>query len=722
MALRPRNTPNTASKTCTVLAVAVVLSAFMAAPAQAYIGPGAGFAVLSSFFVVLLATFSAGLALLTWPVRRIIRSIRGRRAMARARIKRVVVVGLDGMDPDLVDGFFQRKLLPNLQKLATKGTYSRLGTTAPPISPVAWSSFLTGCNPGKHNIFDFLIHDRRTYAPKLSSVYIGGARRSLRIGKFRLPIGRPNIRLLRKGKPFWNWLGSHGIFSTVLRVPITFPPEKFNGLLLSAMCIPDLRGSQGTFSYYTTATEGESNHTGGERIQVSCRDGHIDARLVGPRNTLLDGSPPVEIPFAIDLNGGNDSATLTIADKKIDLQIDQYTDWVEVTFRLGMGIKVSGICKFLLLATRPEFSLYVTPIQINPERPAMPITHPPAYSVYLSKKQGLFATLGLAEDTWALNEQILDDTSFLQQCLDTDSEREVMFFDSLEKLKQGLSVVVFDGTDRIQHMFWRYIDKGHPARDCTGTPQLPNAIEEHYLRCDKLVEKVMKQCDDDDTLLLVISDHGFKSFRRGVDLNRWLVDNGYMTLKPDASGEKYLRDVDWSQTRAFALGLAGIYLNIRDREAQGIVAPGSEANALRKELCAKLTGLADDTMGEKAINRALNAHKTYHGPYSKDGPDVLVGYNVGYRVSWETAVGQITEHVFHDNVKAWSGDHCIDPKLVPGVLFSNRKIRVDGPRLLDVGPTVLDLFGVSVPKTMDGKPWSVADAKGRFRRKSKTGS
>jgi predicted AlkP superfamily phosphohydrolase/phosphomutase len=695
------------------LAAVVVLA--VAPSAEAYIGPGAGFAVLSSFFVVLAASLSAFAALLTWPVRWTFRALRGRRAMARARVKRCVILGLDGMDPDLVDSFFAKGMLPNLQKLGRKGCYNRLGTTAPPLSPVAWSTFLTGSNPGKHNIFDFLTYDRRTYLPQLSSVRIGEPRRHLKIGGYRLPIGRPEIRMLRKSKPFWKILGEHGVFSSVIRVPITFPPEKFHGVLLSAMCVPDLRGSQGTFSYYTTRGSGESleveqmvEHTGGEQIRVERRGDRIESHLVGPPNTIAGGGEPATARFTVTFNGSNGSAQLRVDGRTVRLDVGQYSDWIAVTFRLGLGVKVSGICRFLLTATEPEFGLYVTPIQIDPERPAMPIAHPTAYSIYLSKRQGRFATLGLAEDTWALNEKILEDDSFLQQCIDADAEREEMFLDSLDKVKRGLCAAVFDGTDRIQHMFWRYIDPDHPARDGFGTHQERTAIEDHYRRCDELVGKVLAKCDNKDTWVLVISDHGFKPFRRGIDLNRWLIDNEYMALKPDADGSKYLTDVDWSRTRAFAIGLAGIYLNVKGREAQGIVKAGEEEAELRRELCSKLTGLRDDERNELAISQALNSHKVYNGPYRPEGPDVIVGYNVGYRVSWDAAVGRVTGSVFSDNTKAWSGDHCIDPELVPGVMFSNRRINAEEPRLMDIGPTVLDMFGVPVPKQMDGRPFMVA--------------
>jgi predicted AlkP superfamily phosphohydrolase/phosphomutase len=229
---------------------------------------------------------------------------------------------------------------------------------------------------------------------------------------------------------------------------------------------------------------------------------------------------------------------------------------------------------------------------------------------------------------------------------------------------------------------------------------------------DALVGKTMARCDDPDTVLMVISDHGFKSFRRGVDLNRWLVEHGYMKLKPNAEGKKYLQAVDWSQTRAFAVGLAGIYLNLKNREAHGIVEPGAEADALRKELADALTGFKDPANDAVAINHAYIAPLTYRGPYKDEAPDLIIGWTEGYRVSWEAAVGEVTGDVFHDNTKAWSGDHCIDPPLVPGVLFCNRKIEEDAPRLMDLGPTTLDLFGVDVPRHMDGRPLAVAGTNG----------
>ena len=702
------NTRRSNTRFRVVLPFAAIVLLLTAAPAQAYIGPGAGFAVLSSALVIVGAMASATVMLFTWPIRWCVRAYKGRKAHARARVKRVVILGLDGMEPSLAEKFMAEGKMPNLARLKETGCYKKLGTTLPPLSPVAWSSFLTGSNPGKHNIFDFLTRNKRNYLPSLSSVHISGGK-------------RPTMSLLRKGKPFWNVLGEHGIFSSILRVPITFPPEQFRGVLLSAMCVPDLRGSQGTFSYYTTRPSENVAHTGGEQIHLRRNGNRIRSYLVGPEIPRNGGKVVLRCPFDVEINDAGGRATISVGDRTFSLERKQYSPWVPVTFNGGFRKKIRGICQFQLLDLNPHFELYVTPIQVDPGNPVFPIAFPTVYSIYLAKRQGHFATLGLAEDTWALNERVLQDPGFLHQCLEADREREIMFTDALDKVRRGLVVCVFDGTDRIQHMFWRYLDPDHPARDGFGEERLTETIPELYARMDELVGRTMTRCDDPDTVLMVISDHGFKSFRRGIDLNRWLIENGYMVLKPDAKpGAKYLANVDWSRTRAYAAGLAGVYLNIAGREGQGIVRPGAEAASLRDELCEKLDGLRDPQTGEVAVNKTYDALKCYKGPYKGEAPDLIVGYNKGYRVSGEAAVGDVTGAVFHDNTKAWSGDHCIDPRIVPGVLFCNRDIGDANPRLIDLGPTTLDLFGVDTPGFMDGKPLEVADCGARFNGKAET--
>jgi predicted AlkP superfamily phosphohydrolase/phosphomutase len=266
---------------------------------------------------------------------------------------------------------------------------------------------------------------------------------------------------------------------------------------------------------------------------------------------------------------------------------------------------------------------------------------------------------------------------------------------------------VFDGPDRIQHMFWRFHEDGHPALGPPGRAvdrnEYRGTIREMYKKMDQLVGRTIEEVGANDALF-VMSDHGFKSFRRGMDLNAWLRDNGYLRLKGGAqtSDTVYLADIDWAATRAYAIGLAGIFINQKDRESQGIVAKGQEKSQLVRELCDKLTGLRDEATNEVAIEEAVSSASVYSGPYVDSAPDIIVGYNGGYRVSWDAAVGKCSANVFSDNVKAWSGDHCIHPRLVPGVLFSNLALR-DVASIIDLAPTALDLLGVKTPAYMDGE-------------------
>jgi predicted AlkP superfamily phosphohydrolase/phosphomutase len=363
----------------------------------------------------------------------------------------------------------------------------------------------------------------------------------------------------------------------------------------------------------------------------------------------------------------------------------------------------------MILEAGDHVSLYVTPINIDPDKPGMPISHPSYYATYLAKRIGPYATLGLAEDTWALNEGVTDEATFLKQTYDIDAERQKMFFAGMDTLRTGALVCVFDATDRIQHMFWRHRDARHPARrNPPAGAAHPDAIDDLYRHNDAFLGRVVARLRKRD-VLLVLSDHGFTSFRRGVNLNGWLRQEGYLVLKPGTDGSsQWLGDVDWSATRAYALGLTGLYLNVSGREIGGIVSPGAAANALKAEIMRKLSGLIDISAetGEIAITEAFDPYRLYAGPYLDNAPDLLIGYNAGYRVSWDCANGIVAGPVFDDNTKAWSGDHCVDPRLVPGVLFSSRPLgHPDGtdPSLIDIAPTVLRLFGIDPPAHMDGR-------------------
>ncbi len=675
------------------------------ATAHAYAGPGAGFAVLSSFWTLFVAFFYSIYALLTWPIRQVLRWARRRKAYGKAHYKRVVIVGFDGMDPELASRFMDEGRMPHFAGMRESGTFRPLRTTFPAISPVAWSTFQTGVNPGKHNIYDFLARDTSNYLPFLSSAQIRGPKRRLKIGKYSIPLGKSEIQGMRRGTPFWRRLGEAGVFCSIVRVPVTFPPEKFPGVLLSGMCVPDLKGSQGTFCFCTTRIANGRFREGGVRIAFEQAGGRFHSYVPGPEDPLEAGKD-LRVHFTLQPSGDRQQAQIRLDSQNFTLKVGEYSEWVRVKFKSALGFSARGICRFYLKELSPEVEVYVTPVNIDPARPDLPISHPVTYSIYLAKLFGPYATLGLAEDTWALNEEVLDDQAFLVQCYGNHEDRERMFFDALEKTPQGLCACVFDTTDRVQHMFWRYLEDGHPA--AKGASERPQVIQDLYARMDDLIGRVVNKIDD-QTLLLVISDHGFKSFARCVNVNAWLHRNGYLTLKDGKteSGD-WFEDVDWSRTRAYTMGLNGIYLNLKGREREGIVLPGAEADALKQELRGKLDGLVDPASGKVSITGMFDCDGVYAGPYVDNAPDLLVGYGSGFRASWDSVMGKVTGAVFEDNTKAWSGDHCVDPRLVPGVLFSNRKIDVEKPAIVDVAPTMLQLFGLKLPGYFDGKPWTVA--------------
>ena len=693
-----------------VLAAAALLL-IPAAQAQAYIGPGAGFAFVGSL-LVLVATFAIALAIiLTWPLRLLYRLVTVGNPYRDAQSKRVVILGLDGMDPGLLAKFMGEGRLPHFSKLAERGVFRPLDTSVPSMSPVAWSTFATGVDASRHNIYDFLTRDPCTYAPMLSSTDIVAAKRNLDIGRYRIPLGKARMKLLQKSQHFWKLLGERNIFSIIQRVPITFPPTPFkNGMLLSGMCVPDLRGSQGTFSFFSTQTrdDGEAAFVGGEQTVLRrSADGSIRSRIVGPDHTMLKSGGRMTLPFTLTPAADGASARLEIegVEEPIELERGRYSDWVELPFKAGLGITVHGIAKFQLLRTDPDVDLYMTPIHIDPENPAMPISQPEVYAIYLAKKQGKFATLGLAEDTWALNNRVIDEGVFFDQAMDFFEERETMFLDALEQTKKGLVTTVFDTTDRIQHMFYRYLDPSHPANAGKDTEQWKDAIARVYERCDAMLGKVWERVEDPDTTFMVISDHGFTNFRRCVNLNSWLRENGYLFLEDESastSGE-YMDGVDWSRTRAFALGLTGLFINRKGREREGIVEEGAEYRALVQEIADKLGRLVDPQTGEGAVRRVAVSHQFFGGPYRFDAPDLLIGWEGGYRHSWECATGQVTEEVFSDNTRSWSGDHCVDPSIVPGVFLCNRSIAAEQPRLIDIPASVLRLFGQAIPGYMQGE-------------------
>ncbi len=693
-------------RTVRPLLLAALGIALASPPALAYIGPGAGFAAAGSVLVLAGTFFLALLVILLWPLKAVVRVLRptGR---SKSKVQRVVVIGLDGFDPGLARKYMDEGRMPNFAALAKEGCFHPLGTACPSISPVAWSSYATGVDASRHNIYDFLTRDPCSYLPVLSSSETGTRPRTLDLGLVKIPFGSKAVyRFLQKSQPFWKLLGERRVWSSIIRVPITFPPQKFkNGTLLSGMCVPDIQGTQGSFSFYSTKPRPAGQHIGGQQYQVTLRGGRIESKLTGPPGK--DGHR-MKAPFTVELlDGERRRARITVGKETVEVGVHEYTPWLTVPFDGG----VTGIARFYVQTWekgedgREDFELYVTPINIDPSSPAMPLSHPFVYAIYLAKLLGPYATLGLAEDTWALNERVIDEEAFLKQAWLIFEERKKQLWDVLDKTRKGFVTVVFDTTDRISHMFWRYTDPTHPANEGKDVERFKDVIPELYAKMDSFLAEVREKVGrDENTVLMVISDHGFTNFRRGVNLNTWLKEEGYLVLKEGCeTSPDYFQNVDWTRTRAFTVGLTGIFLNRKGREAKGIVEK-EDVPALCRELKEKLEALRDPQDGSPVIREAFITKELHSGPYADMAPDLLIGYHKGYRHSWDCATGAVSTEVFSDNTKSWSGDHCVDPRLVPGVFWCNRPIAREDPELVDLAPTVLDLFGVPIPPYMQGRP------------------
>ncbi len=663
-----------------------------------YIGPGAGFAAAGSV-LILAGTFLMAIGIvLVWPFKAAYRFVQmsGR---PKPKVKRFIVLGLDGLDPGLVQRYMGEGRMPNLKKLAEEGVFSPLQTACPSISPVAWSSYATGVDASRHNIYDFLTRDPCSYMPVLSSSETHTLPRTLNLGFAKVPFGhKATWRSLQKSQPFWKLLGANYVWSSIIRVPITFPPQPFkNGTLLSGMCVPDLQGTQGSFSFYSTKQRPAGKHIGGQQYQIRCVGGVVESNLTGPPEA---DRTPMKCPFKVEFDEKSRKATFTIGTETATVGFREYTPWMVVPFG-----KITGIARLYVQTwDDKDVEIYVTPININPDSPVMPISHPFVYAIYLAKTLGQFATLGLAEDTWALNERVIDEEAFLKQSWLICEERKKQLWEVLDKTRRGFVTVVFDTSDRISHMFYRYLDPTHPANAGKDIEQHKNVMAEMYGKMDDLVGELRgKLGPDPDTVLMVISDHGFTNFRRGVNLNTWLKENGYLFLKEGSeTSPDWFAKVDWSKTRAFTLGLTGVFINRVGREAHGIVEK-KDVDALSRELKAKLEALRDPSDGQPVIREVFLTREIHKGPYADMAPEMLIGYHKGFRHSWDCATGSVPREIFTDNTKSWSGDHCVDPRLVPGVFFCNRRINTATPNLMDIAPSVLEQFSVDVPGYMQGK-------------------
>lgn len=685
--------------------------------------------------------------------------------------QKVIVLGFDGVDANYTERWMNEGKLPNLAKLRATGTFRPLLPTTPAQTPVSWSTFSTGIDPGRTGIFDFLRRNPKTYLPVFAAFdettepFLLGKRnpiafaaavtllfviiaavllmRRRRAGSFVLlvigvalgagtfaavkkyiPEKRPGVINRRQGTPFWDVAAEAGKKATIIHVPVTFPATDFGhgdhqGHMLSGLGVPDVSGRVGKPFYFTSELDFKragTNEFSIEVVQLEDNKGVIQTTIQGPPNKLFGDPPYISIPMTVTVADDRNSIEIEVSGKKYPLKSGEWTGWVDFVFPFNPLIKVRGISRFHLLSVQPEVKLYLSPINFDPRSlpPGFKISGPTDWAPQLAKELGPYKTLGWQIDTWAISEGFATEKIFWDDMEWTVAQSRKIF-NSLLQRDDDLLVQCFEFPDRVGHVFWRIVDPKHPAYDAKLAAEWGDALLKSYQLMDEIVGDAMKAAERKNALLLVASDHGFASFRRHVHYNTWLVLNGYMTLKTgvqvkDRNVEmlfdqgQFWENVDWSKTRAYAMGLGEVYVNVKGREAQGIVEPGAEYDALKKELQTRLVAMVDPETNEHPVRRVLTREEAYKKFDPNMIPDLFVMNNDGYRVSWQTSLGGVPKVLFEDNKAVWSGDHCsVDPEIVKGIFFTNRKLTTArAPYIADVYPTVLGALGVKAPYEVDG--------------------
>ena len=484
----------------------------------------------------------------------------------------------------------------------------------------------------------------------------------------------------------------------MLRWPVTFPAEKIKGRMLSGLGTLDIKGFSNSYSFYTSDNLEKKPEDTGKIISVRKQEGEIETVVFGPFTKRGNDTVEVQAPMRITFNG--DQAIIRVDDSEHEVQVNGWSDWIRVKFKIDFMRDVYGIFKVYLLSVEPQFNMYVTSIQIDPENQMVDITYPKDYGKELAQEVGLFYTLGISEDTKAVNEGRIEKQIFLEQVKDIEESRTKMFWYEFNRFEEGVYAFIFDAGDRLQHIFW---ENKNLAGNESGI-KISDEIENYYIEKDVFLGEVLTKLDN-NTSLMVFSDHGFSSFERSVSINTWLVENGYMTLTQEPHEDDpggLFKYVDWSKTKVYSFGFSSIYLNIEGRENKGIV-DAEKKDKLIDEVIEKLSRLTDPKTGERVITNLYKGEEVYKGEYTKDAPDIVVGFERGYRMSWENALGGSTLEVFLDNERAWGGDHLIDKSHVPGILFTNFQIAKESPALINIAPTVLSLLGLDVPSSMEGE-------------------
>jgi len=627
---------------------------------------------------------------------------------AAAPAGRVVILGFDGVDPGIVDTMLEAGELPNLARVKAGGSYQELGSSSPPQSPTAWSSFATCKSPLNHGIYDFLKRDPKTYFPapgfgRLHHAELDGN------GAISQPAYYENNR---KGDSFWKVASDQGLKVKALLVPFAYPADNLSDecRMLCGLDVPDIRGTQSTYFALSTAFSAEEQVAGGMRLPLPLQGGKATVQIPGLRKP--GGTEYIEVPLEVAVDTAGKSVSLTVQGATTTIKEGAWSDWVEWQFALSPSYAVRAISRYFATEVGDTVRLYMTCLQFHPEAPYAPISSPGNFAAEIASRGGLFKTIGWAYDTKALERDDMTEAMFLEDVQRTMAWREQLVLDELDAGNFDLLVGAWTGTDRVAHMFWAYRDPKHPLYTEAGHKQYGRAVEDTYLKMDSIVGNVVQRLKDDD-LLMIMSDHGFHSFRKGFSVNTWLVRNGYLTLtgQTDAAtaftDTKYFYDrsargysVDWSKTRAYGLGLGMIFLNREGRERSGIVTDG-EAAALIEEIKGKLMAVTDPETGDKVF-RAVYTNASPKGVATEDAPDIQLGYAEGYQTDKSSAAGAAPKELFSINDAKWSGEHASsDHEFTSGILFSNEKLKT-GATLLDLGVTALETLGADVPADFEG--------------------
>jgi predicted AlkP superfamily phosphohydrolase/phosphomutase len=638
----------------------------------------------------------------------------------------VFVLGVDGMDPDILARLMAKGVMPNFAKLAEKGGLQPLGTANPPQSPVAWSTFVTGRNPGGHGIYDFVHRDPKTYLPVSSATPPVEAGSAVELFGYYLPVGGESPENNRGGVPFWDPLLEAGVDVEVYRIPGNYPPTPSKANVLAGMGTVDMRGGYGLYTWFTNRPVEGREELKGDIQQVSLSDDDLDGEPDTVRGTLKGPPdvfrlPPGKVPGDADyltapvtfrIDPEEDAILVEAGDDRALLREGEWSDWMTLGFdALPSGLmSMEGIVRFYARQIRPEFEVYASPVNISPASPAQEISTPAEFASDLYEMLGYFYTQGMPEDTNALKDRLFDDDDYRRQVALVQEDSSAMLDLALQRFGPGdMTFMYLSDIDLQSHMLWRLGDPKDPgapphpafAADAEAAAEHAHDIEGYYKHVDGLLGRVLERVPE-DTLVLVMSDHGFQPFTRKVNLNAWLRDEGYLVLKDGKqTGQIATGDVDWSKTRAYGLGFNALYLNVAGREAEGVVPPG-EVDGLMAEIAKKLAAWTDAD-GRRVVRRAFRGKDIYTGERASEAPDLVVGYDKGYGCSDESTLGEIQIAVIEDNLSRWSGNHLMDPEVVPGVLVSSRKLPASGYALPDVTATLLAHYDVAFPDGMEGK-------------------